>query len=434
MVGLVADGLGEAYVNQHVAIARPIAAINGRYLAWFLSSEHGGQRQFKALQRGATKAGLGLDDLKAVAVPLPPVGEQGRIVAKVEELISDLDAGVSALERARANLKKYRAAVLRAAVTGELTAGWRAAHPDAEPAAKLLDRILVERRRKWEAEQEARFTATGKALPKNWQSKYPQPCPPGPGPGLPIGWCWATVDQLATRVKNGYFQSPSGASEGHRILRINAVRPMAVNLDEVRFLPSLRGDVSNYYVENGDLLFTRYNGSLALLGVAGLVRNRTAPTIHPDKLIRVVPALPQFLPQYLEVACNVGESRQHMVRRARTTAGQTGVSGGDIKSMPVPLPPLDEQEVILAEVEQRLSAIDAAEAAIDANLKRAARLRQSILKEAFAGRLVPQDPADEPASALLERIRQTRAGADNGDGRRKGRTGVRSGRPRQHES
>ena len=87
----------------------------------------------------------------------------------------------------------------------------------------------------------------------------------------------------------------------------------------------------------------------------------------------------------------------------------------EIKSISVPLPPLAEQEQIVAEVERRLSVVAETEAQVEADLKRAERLRQSILKQAFAGKLVPQDPEDEPAGVLLERIRsQTQAGADTG--------------------
>jgi type I restriction enzyme S subunit len=118
------------------------------------------------------------DQIGAFVLKLPPVEEQHRIVAKVEELLSDLDAGVSALRRAQASLKKYRAAVLKSAVTGELTAEWRAAHPNVEPATKLLDRILAERRRKWEADQQFKCAADGKTLLKNWQQKYKPPATP----------------------------------------------------------------------------------------------------------------------------------------------------------------------------------------------------------------------------------------------------------------
>jgi type I restriction enzyme S subunit len=216
------------------------------------------------------------------------------------------------------------------------------------------------------------------------------------------------MDQVIWHLKNGYFQSPTGATSGHRILRINAVRPMRVDLDEIRYLDQLSGDSAGYYVEDGDLLFTRYNGSVELLGVAGMVRGCSQPTLHPDKLICVKTAGGQPLAAYLEIACNVGEARKHMRSRARTTAGQTGISGVDIREMPVPLPPMAEQAEIVAEVERRLSIVDELEAQVAADLKRAGRLRQSILKRAFAGRLVPQDPSDEPAAKLLERISRQR--------------------------
>ncbi len=372
------------------------------------------QRQIISLTKGVAQQKVSLGRFSQIWLPIPPVREQCRIVAKIEELFSDLDAGVAALERAKVNLKRYRVAVLKAAVEGKLTEQWRAEHPATEPASKLLDRILAERRKKWKADQLAKFAAAGKEPPKNWQSKYVEPAPADADalPELPSGWCWVRTDQLIAFLKNGYFQSPSPATEGHRILRINAVRPMQVNLSESRFLPSVEEGASEYLIENGDLLFTRYNGSLDLLGVAGMVRHCTTPTLHPDKLIRVKVVFHEPLAAYLEIACNVGEARRHMTRRARTTAGQTGISGADIRDMPVPLPPRAEQEQVVAEVEQRLSVIAAAEAQITAGLRRAGRLRQSILKQAFEGRLVPQDPRDEPADLLLQKIRQTRPGGN----------------------
>ena len=163
-----------------------------------------------------------------------------------------------------------------------------------------------------------------------------------------------------------------------------------------------------YLIEDGDILFTRYNGSVELLSVSGMVRGCSEPRLHPDKLIRVKTVLGEPFPSFLEIASNVGVSRQHLERRARTTAGQTSISGTDIREMPLPVPPLDEQKQIVQEVERRLSIVDEIEAQIVANLKRAARLRQGILKRAFEGRLLPQDPTDEPAEKLLERIRQQR--------------------------
>ena len=126
-----------------------------------------------------------------------PRYEQRRIVAKIEELFSDLDAGVAALERAKANLKRYRAAVLKAAVEGKLTEEWRASTRRGT-GTQLLERILKERRRKWEADQLADYAKAGKKPPANWKDKYNEPPAPDETnlPELPEGWCWASMTKV----------------------------------------------------------------------------------------------------------------------------------------------------------------------------------------------------------------------------------------------
>ncbi len=357
-------------------------------------------------RHAASSAGqhnISLSTLHSMPLPIAPQEEQRRIVAKIEELFSDLDAGVAALERVRANLTRYRATVLKAAVTGKLTEDWRAQHPDTEPASVLLERILTERRRQWEQAELAKFAQAGKQPPRGWQEKYPEPSisDASTPPSLPVGWCRATVDQVISFLRNGLPQKPTGTSSGHRILRINAVRPLKVDLNEVRFFHQLPREAPAYLIEDGDLLFTRYNGSVELLGVAGMVRGTSEPTLHPDKLIRVKTILGAPLTNFLEIATNVGVSRQHMINRARTTAGQTGISGTDIREMPLPLPPLEEQREIVQEVEHRLSIVDEVQAQVDTSLKRAGRLRQGILKRAFEGRLVLLDPSDESVKDSL---------------------------------
>jgi type I restriction enzyme S subunit len=374
-------------------------------------------------KRARTTAGIykiSQRDIEAFRIPVAPLAEQRRIVEKVEELFSDLDAGVAALERVRTKLTRYRSAVLHAAVTGRLTAAWRDQHgPPSEPGPQLLQRVLAERRRQWEERTLARYARDGRQPPKGWRDRYPQPAEPNTEglPELPAGWCWVTVDQLSSHIRNGYFQSPTGLCTGVPILRINAVRPMDVRLGECRYLPDSDA-LRDYFIEDGDLLFTRYNGSVELLGVAGMVRGCTEPVVHPDKLIRVKAVLSHPQPAFLEVACNAGMSRAHMVGRARTTAGQTGISGTDVKETPVPLPPVAEQAAVVEAVQEKLSQIDALEAEVGRGLARAGRLRQAILKAAFEGRLVPQDPTDEPAATLLERLRRSRAAEPKANGRK----------------
>ncbi|ACZ39516.1 restriction endonuclease subunit S [Sphaerobacter thermophilus] len=366
---------------------------------------------------GSTMKHINRGPFLSFQVPLAPLAEQRRIVAEIEKHFTRLDAAVAALERARANLKRYRAAVLKAACEGRLVPTEaelaRAEGRDYETGEQLLQRILQERRAKWEAEELAKLRAKGKE-PKDdrWKARYKEPAAPDTSdlPELPEGWVWARLDQLLGSLRNGISKKPDSES-GTPILRINAVRPLSVNMEEIRYLSGSVDQYADYVLCQGDLLFTRYNGSPELVGVCGAVRAVDRKVVYPDKLIRARLASHLCLSSFVQIVLNVGLSREFIARRIRTTAGQSGVSGSDIRSVPLPLPPLAEQRRIVAEVERRLSVVEELERQIEANLKRAERLRQAILKRAFAGKLVPQDPNDEPASVLLERIRAERAAA-----------------------
>ena len=209
----------------------PIPQVDSRFLAYFLQRD--AVRDFGTLH--ASGVGGSLMRVKASTfadfpILLAPRNEQTRIADVLDELLKGMDAGVTTLQRCQEKLGRYRASVLKAAVEGELTAAWREQHPDVEPASELLQRILAERRRRWEQEQLHAYAEKGKAPPKNWRAKYKEPISPDADglPALPRGWCWATLDQLAWG--SGYGTSircrahrASGASNterrawGHRI-------------------------------------------------------------------------------------------------------------------------------------------------------------------------------------------------------------------------
>lgn len=303
------------------------------------------------------------------------------------------------------------------------------AHPtrgdglESETGAELLQRILRERRARWEQKQLAKFAEQGKTPPKGWQDKYPEPVAPDLTdlPPLPEGWVWATIDQLSSVVRNGLSQKPEVDPVGYPILRINAVRSMLVNLDEVRYLSISSDEAEPYLLKNGDLLATRYNGSVDLLGVIGVVRGLSRDTLHPDKLIRIEPVLNELIADWIEVAATSGASRAHVVSRVKTTAGQTGISGDDLKRMPVPLPSLSEQAEVIETASRILDGIHLKRQAADHLLHMIAAQRKNILKAAFSGQLVPQDPNDEPASELLARIRAQREADAGAPARKRGR-------------
>lgn len=396
---------GVCFGSTEFHVIRAERGVEARWIAYFLlqhATRHAAQRQ---MMGGVGQMRVPTAFLETLSLPVPPHAEQLRILDSVDELLSDLDAGVRTLESVRAKLRQYRAAVLKAAVEGTLTAEWREAHPDVESASELLKRVLAERRRRWEEAQIKKHKDAGKEAPRNWKAKYEEPSAPAPSnlPVLPEKWCWVTIHQVSMEVRNGYGQKPTAAA-GTPILRISAVRPFELDLNDRRYLAGAVEKYAADLIKSGDLLFTRYNGSRNLVGVCAVVPQIEEEIVHPDKLIRarLVPIV--ATPSFLAIAANVGFSRKYVEQRIRTTAGQAGISGGDVKGLPIPLPSLEEQATIVEFVEDQLSVIDHLDSDLEAKLASAAALRQSILKAAFEGKLVARDPNDEPASELLKPI------------------------------
>jgi type I restriction enzyme S subunit len=336
-------------------------------------------------------------------------------VAEIETQFTRLDAGVAALERALANLRRYRAAVLKAACEGRLVPTEaelaRAEGREYEPADRLLAHILADRRARWGAEHPGK--------------KYKEPAPPDTEnlSELPEGWVSASFEQLLNELKNGYFGGrPATEPPGVPILRISAVRPLSVSFGDLRYLSEVSEDkLAIYQLREGDLLFTRYNGNPHLVAACGLVRKTSDVILYPDKLIRARVSSDLILPSYLEAYFSTNTARYFIESKIKTTAGQYGIAGRELKQIPIVFPPLPEQRRIVAEVERRLSVVEALEREVEAALARAGRLRQAVLKQAFEGRLVEQDPEDELASVLLERIRATREARAAGRKKRKTR-------------
>jgi Restriction endonuclease S subunits len=222
---------------------------------------------------------------------------------------------------------------------------------------------------------------------------------------------------LITELRNGVSPKPNQAPPGIPILRINAARPGQVSLDTERYLPDAEDLLERFAIRDGDLLFTRYNGSIELLGVCGMVRglgNRTM--LYPDKLIRVRTNARSLLPSYAELYFQSTSAREGITADAKSSAGQQGISGADLKRQPVLVPPVVEQKEIVRRVDRVMVLIDRAEARLAAASLRADRLATSILEKAFAGELVPteaelarrEDREYKPASVLLARIENTR--------------------------
>ncbi len=401
-------------VNEHVFICRPLTAgITPRWLFYCLWGEPS-QAQIRACFRGSAQGGIIRSFVNEVTLPLPPLPEQHRIVAEIETQFTRLDASVAALRRAQANLKRYRASVLKDACEGRLVPTEaelaRSEGREYEPADVLLERILAERRVRWESQEKRR-------------GKYREPSAPDTSalPTLPEGWVWATVERLIVEpLANG--RSVKTVGEGFPVLRLTALREGEIDETEHKIGKWTAQQAEPFLIQKGDFFVSRGSGSIRLVGIGGLVREVESAVAFPDTMIRF--RLNEFvLKQYFSLVWNSYVVRAQVETSARTTAGIYKVNQQDLAAMTIPLPPLAEQRRIVAEVERRLSVAQQAEATVEASLARAERLRQSILKQAFSGRLVPQDPGDEPASVLLERIRAEREAEAQASSASKGKSG-----------
>lgn len=351
------------------------------------------------------------------SVPLlvPPAAEQTRIVGKLEELLSDLDAGVAELKAAQAKLQHYRQSLLKAAVEGSLTRAWREAHPaPEETGADLLARILVERRARWEAQQLAKFEAQGKTPPKGWQRKYPEPEQPSMAgmPTLPDGWAWASLNQLLESLRSGSAETSGREPTAFPVLKSSAVRQGHIDLAALNYLNEQQSRPENLLAD-GDLLITRLSGSVEYVGCAAVARlPATLRVQYPDRIFcgKLLPSTSEMA-EFLVLCLGSIHARARLEAAAKSTAGHKRISLSDLLPFPIPLPPRSE----IAALSREMAIAQARSAEIGNAIERALRQstaqRQNLLRAAFAGQLVPQDPADEPAAALLARIRAERAAA-----------------------
>jgi len=378
--------------------------IDARFLAAFLDSP-AYWSQIMIVRKGSAQPGVNASILATLKLPLPPLAEQGRIVEAIEQQLTRLDAGVASLKAAQARLRRYKAAVLKAACEGRLVAQ----EPDDEPADELLCRILDERRAKWEAEQIAKMQAQGRMiLDDGWRAKYQEPNGSDMAglPELPEGWVWSRVDQIAD-VRLGRQRSPKNHYGPHMRPYIRAANVTWRGIDisdilEMNFNPD---ELEIYRLHRGDILLSEASGSPNEVGKPAIWNNEIPDCCFQNTIIRI------RAPDQLVAFLHLHFLNDALTGRFGQIAKGIGIHhlGADrLSEMPVKIAPLAEQQRIVAEVERRLSVVAEIEAAVAANLKRAERLRQAILKRAFEGKLVPQDPSDEPASVLLERIRKER--------------------------
>ena len=358
---------------------------------------------------GIAVQNVNASNLSEIRVPVAPAAEQTRIVEKLEELLSDLDAGVAELKAAQAKLVRYRQSLLKAAVEGALTAEWRQHNTPEETGAQLLQRILSERRARWEAKQLAKFAEQGKAPPKDWQKKYPEPMHPDTRdlPELPQGWAWASLDQLTEFITSGsrgwadYY-----SAEGAVFIRSQNINKDRLDLSDTAFVtPPRNNDGIRASVQKHDLLLTITGANVGKTACVEITLNEAYVSQHVALIRLIEAALDNFIHLYLTSSSG---GRGQLDKEAYG-AGKPGLNLQQVGSVHIPLPGRAEISALMAILKTQLEAISEQKQSIDRLLKQSTAQRKNILRAAFSGQLVPQDPNDEPASALLARIRAGRA-------------------------
>ncbi|MCK9295923.1 MAG: restriction endonuclease subunit S [Desulfobulbaceae bacterium] len=375
-----------------------------------------------ALDKSTAVPGLSRDDYNAVEVAIAPLNEQHRIVAKIEELFSELDKGVESLTTAREQLKVYRQALLKHVFEGKLTEQWRVEHADQlETADQLLTRIKKEREKRYQEQLAAWEKAVEEWQKKGEQEKRPvKPRKPvdmsvvAEGeieklPILPPGWIWLRLGDLSVEVFDGPFGSnlKSGdyVDSGVRVIRLENIGPLEFKNENESFITEEKYQtLKKHTVSAGDVIFSSF------------VADGNRVVVLPDNIDVAVnkadcfcvrsygeSVFNHYLATFLSTrnAYKQLENQIHGATRPRVNTTQ-------LKNCLIPLAPSQEQRKVIDCLHEVFSVIDRLNNEIDEDLEKAVSFRQAILKKAFSGQLVPQDPNDEPASELLARIKAER--------------------------
>ena len=403
----------DASTNQACAVARPInGVVSSEFLYHFLHSE---RAALVGEGKGGAQPNISQGLLKAWPIVLPPLNEQRRIVARTEALFDEIDRGVKSLREAKRAIALYRQSLLKSAFEGRLTSDWRAANADKlESPDALLQRIREEREKRYRTSQDdwkkrlAEWESGGKAgrRPPRPRSATPPAileAESSRSGALPQGWLRLTVESVGT-IQLGRQRSPKNRSKQFptKYIRAANITEQGLALDDLLDMDFQPHELDTYRLRQGDLLLVEASGSGTQVGKPAIWADQVPNCCFQNTVIRHQPHCPDFaifllwLYRYFYVS---GKFAQ--------VAGGVGInhlSASRFAQIPLPICSLAEQAEIVRILEDRLEKADSLDKEIDANLVRAEALRQSILTKALSGQLVPQDPADEPATILLQRI------------------------------
>lgn len=411
-VALVPTQLDGAIASTGFAVLRPVL-LEPRWLYSVVQAEDF-VAKMSAQVKGALYPAIRPSHVHDFVMPVPPLAEQKRITNKLTKLLKRTRNVSETLKALPALMQQYRSAVLEAACSGRLVlTEAELAHKerrDFEPASVLLERILDERRTKWEAEQLAKLRATGKITKSDrWKNRYEQSAAPYPTHdlSLPKGWAWASLEQCSCMMQYGTSAKTNDLGEGIPVIRMGNIIDGQLRLDDLRFLPKSHTEFPELLLQKGDVLFNRTN-SAELVGKTTVFKE-AGHYSFASYLIRLR-LLNGCVPEFVAFFINSPFGRKWVASVAGQVTNQANISGAKLGALAVPLPPVAEQHRIVAEVERRLSTLMKLKSQIEAALEQTTALRISFFNLALSGKLVPQDRSDESASQLLLRIRNLKDG------------------------
>ncbi|WP_127169601.1 restriction endonuclease subunit S [Xanthomonas sp. BRIP62415] len=341
------------YSSSEIIAIKP-NQLDGGYLFHYLKSPRF-RDYVQAVTHGVRMPRLGTEQAKTAPFLLPPLAEQKRITQKLDALLAQVNNLKARVDAIPALLKRFRQSVLTSAATCELTSEWRATQGLDDPVPTKLGELI------------------------------------------------------RTGPQNGLYKPSSTYGSGTKIVRIDGF--YSGELRDWHSLRSLQLDAREEQVwalKVGDILINRVN-SIEYLGKCALVRSLPGPTVFESNMMRIAVDERVIEPEFLMRALSAEIGRARLIGNAKHAVNQASINQGDVKACSILVPTLSEQTEIVRRVEQLFAYADQLEAKVAAAQQRIDALTQSLLAKAFRGELVPQDPSDEPASVLLERIRTQRA-------------------------
>ncbi|TVT47923.1 MAG: hypothetical protein FHK82_17900, partial [Sedimenticola thiotaurini] len=376
--------IGEGIIVADLVRARlPEDQVDTKYITYLINSPAVIQ-EFKENTKGTTRPRVNLKFMRSLRLPIAPYEQQKRIVAKIEELFSHIDAGIEALKKAKQLLKQYRQSVLKAAVTGELTKEWREANKDKlEPASQLLERILKERRKKWEEQQLEQLKAKGKT-PKDdkWKEKYKE-LPPLLGeeleglPDLPEGWAYTRLGNVIDEPKYGTSKKCTYDNNGIGVLRIPNVVNGLIDPEDLKYALFEDNEIVTYRLIAGDILTIRSNGSVNLVGKCALVGDGDTDYLYAGYLIRLRPNNVLASSSYLINCLNSIYLRKQIESKAKSTSGVNNINSGELQSLIIPIGSIDEQNEVVRLVVEKIESLDRLVGEIDIQLIKSEKSKHS---------------------------------------------------------